>query len=190
MSVSVSLYQDSGMTTAFSNDNSYSLPVNYGSLAGPLNGLTGDVGDAFGFWLKNTGTTKLTDIVIYMADGEVSAQGGSPSSTDDAYIEFALDDGSNAPSRQTVQPATFVKASSSSEFALIPVTNVIDVSNSPKSITSLRADDDARTMMPNEYSIIWTRAVIDAARAPGGTLPTPAGIKNVKIIINAKAFEI
>jgi hypothetical protein len=148
------------------------------------------VTSAFPIWIKNTGSDKIFSVKLLASDGIISVEGGTKSTTDDAYIELALDNNSNLPNAQSVSPSTFTGASSSEDSPEILITNAVTTSNIGKSITELSADDDARTLMPNEYAIVWIRGHIRDITAPGGALPTSAGIKNIRFTVNAKTLGV
>lgn len=190
MSVFLKAYSAKEMVNPFSNNDSYSIPIDFGSLADPLDGLNGDLTTAIPIWLKNTGDETISNIFIIASDGSVDIGGGAQSTTADAFIELALDTNINLPDSQPIKPTSFIKATSAINSAQILCSNVIDTSGNPKSTTSEFADDDARTMLPGEYAIIWLRCGIDDARSVGGALPTISGIHNIKLSARGLSVDV
>lgn len=182
-------FDSKNMSLSFSFNDSYSRPIAFGSLQQPLDGSVESVTEAVPVWVKNTGTAKLHNITIMAYDGIVDAVGGKSSSTDDAFIELSLDNNSRLPQSQQYQPSTFEKALDSNDSAKIFCNHIVDINNIPKSITSIGADNDARTMMPGEYCIVWLRCAIDNQRSVSG-LPTSSGIKNITLHADAVVEEI
>lgn len=185
----VKIYDSSAMDSSYSDDSSFSSPVSFGSLSVPLDGVLGEVSSPFSFWVKNISTTKkLTNVSV---SGIASQQGGGggEASSIHAYVELALDDNSNLPNSQAVAPTEYEAAEEYQESAYLVVSNVIDASGVVKSETTYTQDDDYRTMMPDEYSIMWVRCDIDETRTLSG-LPADSGIKNIKISVNADVEDV
>lgn len=181
MPASVAIYSNKEMSLKYGSDNSYSIPVKYGTLSNPLDGISGGPSVAFPIWVKNTGTTKLFNVKLFSDNGTTGGAGGEASSVHDAFVEFSLDNNSSLPNSQPLAPTVYEKATNSSSYTTIYLSNVIDSNGVKKSTTSIGRDDDSRTMLPGEYCIVWTRCDIDAARAAGESLPIDSGIYNIKV---------
>lgn len=183
MAAGISLFGSKNMSSPFSGDDSYSTPVRVGSLRYPLNSVSGSTSVSIPIWLRNTGGSKMCNIHIRASDGSVDAMGGVADSSTPGFIELAKDDCSRLPDSQRSAPSSFASAPSHSPSARLYVDNVSTSLNAKKTISHIGSDSDARTMLPGEYAIVWVRCSVDAARSEGGSLPTPAGIRNIKFDI-------
>ena len=88
MSVVIRAYSAKEMAQPFSNDNSYSLPIDFGSLSEPMDGINGDLTTAQPVWIKNIGSEPMSNVILVASDGSIDIKGGASSSTADAFVEF------------------------------------------------------------------------------------------------------